>query len=100
MKQQITNNDFHDDFKSMGREDQFTYEGKQALFDYLEQFEEDTGGEIELDVIALCCEYAEYKDLAEFQSAYNTEDYKTLDDIRAQTEVIIVNGGGFIIQSF
>jgi len=29
------------------------------LFDYLEEYEESTGEEIELDVVALCCEYYE-----------------------------------------
>ena len=43
----------------------FTYEGKRALFDYLENLEEDTGTEIELDTIALCCEYSEYSNLKE-----------------------------------
>jgi hypothetical protein len=43
----------------MDRQDQFTYAGKRVLFDYLEQYEEDTGETIELDVIALCCEYVE-----------------------------------------
>ena len=42
----------------MDRYDQFGYDGLLVLFDFLEQFEEDTGEEIELDVIALCCEYS------------------------------------------
>ena len=37
----------------------FTYEGQEVLFDYLESYEEDCGEEIELDVIALCCDYSE-----------------------------------------
>ena len=100
MKQTVNRNDFHDAFKSMGRENQFTYEGKQALFDYLESYGEGAGEEVELDVIALCCDYAEYKDLAEFQAAYNSEEYKSLDDIREQTEVIEVNSEAFIIRQF
>jgi hypothetical protein len=42
----------------MDRYDQFGYDGLRVLFDFLEQFEQDTGEEIELDVIALCCEYS------------------------------------------
>ena len=50
---------FCDSFRICDRQDQFTYSGKRVLFDYLEQYEEDTGESIELDVIALCCDYVE-----------------------------------------
>lgn len=46
-------------FRSMNRMDNFSREGLEALFDYLEQYEQDCGEEIELDVIAICCDYAE-----------------------------------------
>ena len=59
MKQSITFSQFVDAFRAHDRQDQFTYEGKRVLFDQLEDYEEQTGSEIELDVIALCCEYAE-----------------------------------------
>ena len=59
MKQTSNFNDFRDAFRDMGREGSFSYEGMQALFDYFEQLEEDTGEEIELDVISLCCDYSE-----------------------------------------
>ena len=38
----------------------FSYDGKKALFKYLEEFEEDTGEKIEFDYIVLCCDYSEY----------------------------------------
>jgi hypothetical protein len=59
MKQTIRSHDFHDAFLRYGRKDNFSYEGLDLLFDYLESYEEDTGQDLELDVIALCCEYAE-----------------------------------------
>ena len=59
MKTTVNFSQFCDAFNSMGRENQFSYEGKKALFDYLEQYEDDTGEEIELDIIALCCDYSE-----------------------------------------
>ena len=55
----VTNSGFHQAFINMGRENQFSYDGRNMLFDYLEQYEEETGEQIELDVIALCCEYTE-----------------------------------------
>jgi len=39
--------------------DQFSWEGFKVLFDYLEECSESTGKPVELDVIALCCEYEE-----------------------------------------
>ena len=48
------------------RPNNFSYEGLNNLFDYLEEYEESTGEQIEFDPIALCCEYTEYEDLQEF----------------------------------
>ena len=76
MKTTVTRHDFHDAFRRMGREDQFSYEGLNALFEYLEEYEESTGEELELDVIALCCDYAEYSSLDEIIEEY--DDIETL----------------------
>ena len=54
MYQKINFSDFVMAFKAHDRQDQFSYDAKVLLFDYLEEMEE-----IELDVIALCCEYEE-----------------------------------------
>lgn len=59
MKQTVTLSQFRDEFHIMNRQYQFSYDGLRVLFEYLERYEEDTGQEIELDVIALCCDYTE-----------------------------------------
>jgi hypothetical protein len=59
MYQRINFWQFCDAFRTHDRAEQFSYDAKRALFDYLEQLEEDTGAPIELDVIGLCCDYAE-----------------------------------------
>ena len=101
MKQGIGFCQFTDAFRDMGRDEQFSYDALKALFDYLEQYGEDVGEEVELDVIALCCEYTEYKDLEEFQENYGAEEYPDLDTIRENTTVIEIEGSeGFIIQNF
>lgn len=51
--------DFRDAFRSAGRKDQFSYDGLRVIFEYLEEYEESTGEPIELDIIAICCDYAE-----------------------------------------
>lgn len=58
MKQTLDSNSFIEAFRAYDRYDQFGYKALQILFDYLEQCEEDCGQEIELDVIALCCDYS------------------------------------------
>ena len=51
--------EFEAAFNRMGRGDQFSPEALRALFDYLEDIENDTHCPIELDVVALCLEFEE-----------------------------------------
>jgi len=69
MKTTVTDQDFIQAFHDYGRQDQFTRAGLHALFEYLEQYEEDTGEELELDVIALCCDFSEH-DLEDLEREY------------------------------
>jgi len=100
MKEEITFSVFCDRFREYNRNDNFTYEGKRALFDYLEGYEEDTGKEVELDIIALCCEYSEYQDLNEFWENYDKETYPDFEAIEQHTTLIKINDDAFIIQNF
>ena len=99
MKQTINESEFLRAFKDMNRTENFSRDGLIALFDYLEQEEEDLEEDIELDVIAICCDFAEYKDLKEFQGEHN-KDFKTIEDIKESTEVIEFGKKSFIIKQF
>lgn len=44
--------------------------GAKALAEHLEQYEEDTGTELELDVVAIRCDMAEYESLREWAEDY------------------------------
>ena len=59
MKTSVSYYDFQRAFERCDRANQFSREGLETLFDYLEAYEDGTGEEIELDVIALCCDYTE-----------------------------------------
>jgi len=59
MYQTINFDGFRRAFERVDRGYQFSYAGLSALFDYLEESEQGGAGH-ELDVIALCCEWAEY----------------------------------------
>ena len=42
----------------MSRGKNFGYNGWKAIGDYLEDLSNDTGEDIEIDIIAICCEYS------------------------------------------
>ena len=71
MKTTVYKHQFRDEFQSI-RPNNFSYEGLGILFDYLEEFENDTGEELELDIIALCCDYNE-ETLEEIINNYDIE---------------------------
>ena len=75
MKQTITLELFHAAFREL-RPDNFSQAGLDELFDYLENLELDTGKDIELDVIALCCEFGEgdIYDISEIYDLDTPED--------------------------
>ena len=107
MKRTINEHDFVDAFQGTDYQNQFSYEGKVALYEYLTELEDSSGFEMELDVIAICCEYIEYDDFEQFLEDY--EDYakehniKEIDDIAEHTQLIRYDGGldhKFIIQQF
>ena len=98
MKKNVSKYDFTDAFASSSeRKEQFSYSALQALYDYLIEYEEDTGEEIEFDMIALCCEFSEYEDIEEIIGVY--PDIESVDDLRDHTQIIEF-GGGIIVQAF
>ena len=100
MKDTITEYQFTDWFQEH-RPNNFTYDGTKALFNYLEQLEEDCDMEIEFDPIAFCCEYNEYDNLKECLNEYDNLKIETIDDLRDYTTVIEVEGSdSIIIQAF
>jgi len=111
MKIEITNTMFHDAFMNANRLNNFSYEGRNALFEMLEQYEEDCGTEIELDVVALCCEFSEYDSALDcindcgysctFEEGVDDDEKEdaAFDYLQENTMVYVFNGG-IIIQDF
>jgi len=110
MKQSINFSMFCDAFRDANRDNQFTYEGKRCLFDWLEQYEEDTGEEQELDVIALCCDFYEmgYRDIAKdyrIDLAHLESEEEYIEEVRAYLDdnTLLVgepSDGVFLFQCF
>ena len=55
----------------------FTYEGLRALYEHLEEVSECMDNKtIELDVIAICCDYTEFENFKDFQESFSDTDIK------------------------
>ena len=93
----VTRHTFIDTFRKL-RPNNFSYDGLNALFDFYEELEEGTGEQIEFDPIAICCEWSEYDSFEEIKDAY--DDINTEEDLHAQTQVIPLDNGGYILLDF
>lgn len=112
MKDIITESQFIQRFDEMNRGNNFTVPGRRALFNWIVELEDDTGNEIELDVIAFCCEYDEYEDIKEYLENYETDidkaDYEedqdydeaVKEEIQDKTTLIDIDGTSFIIAAY
>ena len=112
MKQTINASDFVGAFRTHGRPNQFSYSGLRALFEHLKEMEDGTGDEMELDVIALCCDYSEFASAKEAALEYGMtaeedEDEQDEDAIEEHAlqwlqdrTSVITHDSGIIIQSF
>ena len=114
MKTTVSRYDFERAFVDANRKENFSYEGLGLLFAYFEDLEESTGEEIELDVIAICCEYAEdtVSDIARNYSIdlngadLEDEDYEdqcrqlVFDYLSDNTSVVGDTADGFVYAIF
>jgi len=80
MKQSINFSQFHDAFRDHDRLDNFSYDGLKALYEWIEDLDEQCDTETELDVIALCCEFTEYASADEAASNYFDYEGMEYDD--------------------
>ena len=94
----VTKTRFRDEFQKI-RPNQFSYEGLEALYDWLEDYSYNEQIAIEFDPISICCDFTEYESFKQFQNDYdNIMDFQDLED---HTTVIRIEGSdGFIIQAF
>jgi len=103
--------DFIDTFDAV-RKNQFSYGALKALYSYYEDLEESIGEPIEFDVIAICCEWAEYESIEDVCRAYNTapevaafagkEDYEEacFEWLGDNTQYIALDDGSVLVAEF
>lgn len=73
IKDTINQSQFIDSFTG-DYKNNFSYHGKIALYEYLEQLSDDIGEDVELDPIAFCCEYSEYDSALECAKDYGYDE--------------------------
>ena len=74
-------------------------EGAKALADWLVEYASEAGQPLELDIVALRCDYAEYASI----EAYNADvgaDYEDIDALRDDAGIVIEFDGGIIVNNF
>ena len=108
MKTTVSNHDFVEAFRAYDRLDNFSFEALDLLFSYFEEYEESTGEEIELDVIAICCDFNE-SDTDDIIADYRI-DVEGLDDdekleavrdyLNDNTTLVGETASGFVYAAF
>ncbi len=82
MKITVNESMFREEFKRV-RPENFSNAALEALFAYYEEMEQGSGEEIELDVIAICCDWTEYDSALEAAESYGFKAKDASDDERA-----------------
>lgn len=110
MKQSINFSQFVDAFHAHDRYDSFGYDALRIIFDYLEQYEQDCNEELELDVIAICCDYTvqghtgiaqDYNiDLSDANGDADEEEQIVLEYLNDHTYVLGQCKDGIVYQCF
>ena len=93
--------DMHHAFETMGRAKQFSYQAREALYEYLNELSEDIGEPIELDVIAICCDYSEFDSAIEAAAEHgwaneiDPDDYREDEDDQRTADNMITDQGDY-----
>ena len=87
--------EFREAFSHCDRKDNFSYDGLEVLFDYLDDLS-DCFGNIKLDVIAICCEYTE----STIVEALECYDLTSLEELQDNTLVLNVDSDTIIYQNY
>lgn len=89
--EKISSSDLYHMACRMDRGDNFGYKGWNAIGDYLENLSDDLGKDVEVDIVAICCDYNHVESVEDFINGYSNfdvpEDFKNYE-VDEQLEVI------------
>ena len=77
--QTLGQGDFVQMFKESSRKDQFSVEALEAIFNYLDTLSEETGENVEFDIVGICCDWAEMT-WQEIAASYDVDLSQCADD--------------------
>ena len=112
----ISSSDLYNMACRMDRGHNFGYDGWLAIGDYLEQLSEDTGENIEVDIVGICCDYSMSEDVNDWWKEYgvyseiDSDEWEEMDDaekleaienyLNENTSVVICEENLIIWQAF
>ena len=94
MKQNVSSSQFVNEIAGDDYND-ISYEGANALFEYLKDYEDSIGEEIEFDSVSIRCDWAEYENLEAVLSEY--DNINTLEELQDNTAVILIEDSDRLI---
>lgn len=94
MKTTINETQFRDAVYALN----YSYKAVGAIYEFLTDYEKNTGEEIELDVPTINMAFTEYAKFEEAKKDY--PDINTLEDLQDRTTVLMLEGGGLVIWNY
>lgn len=84
--EKISSSDLYRMAFRMDRGDNFGYAGWNAIGEYLENVSDDLGEDLEIDIVAICCDYSSSDGVEDFWCEYgkyssiDAEEWEQMDD--------------------
>lgn len=113
--EKISSSDLYHMACRMDRGDQFGYNGWKAIGEYLEELSDDIGEDMEVDIIAICCDYNMAESVEEFWDngelpTVSDEEWEDMDEeekleairdyLQENTSVVVCEENLIIWQAF
>ena len=107
--QTLSKSSFIDAFKQSSRKDQFSYKALGEIFDYLEEYSDFNGEPVELDIVAICCDWSEmtWQDVAlsyGVDLSQCTDDDERMGEVESflcdNTQFLELSDGNFVFIQF
>ena len=111
MKIIVTHSKFIDALSACYNTKYMSYDAMTALYNWYEELEDDTGTEIELDAVAIGCDWTEYSekevirdycyllDIKE-EDMTHTDVEDLIDALKYETSVIELDNGNYLVMAF
>lgn len=114
--EKISSSDLYHMACRMDRGDNFGYKGWNAIGDYLENLSDDLGEDVEVDIVAICCDYSMAESVEDFwdehgeYSSIDSDEWEEMDEkekldaieeyLQDRTSLVICEENCIIWQAF